>query len=305
MKKKYMFIALIVLALLPANAQTNINFDATSFSPDPAGTGLAFMNVANLPAPDGDGAFQFGSGWGIADLIAILDTGSNTVTLKPNRIGDPAEYWQGDGTQLRGNKIMDANHYIEDATLNGTSFTFNASVVSNTLNNTGIAPYDFSFTAFIKVFAADFSSVLASDIIDLRSTSGDFTLTMDATGFTSGEHIQYGFQMIGPNINLDMSFDAAYDNLGSIVVAPATLNVEEFSTNEFSVFPNPTASSWMVKATQDISSIQVFDVLGKQVLTMKTSGNNVEIDASNLISGVYFAKISSDKGTKTIKLIKR
>lgn len=304
MKKNYIFIALMILALVPLNAQTNINFDATNFSADPVGVGLAFMNVSNLPAPDGDGAAQFGSGWGIADLIAILDTGANTVTLKPNRVGDPDPYWQGDGTLLRGNKIMDANHYIQDATLNGTSFTFNGSVMANTLNNTGIEPYDFTFTAFIKVFAADFSSVIASDVVDLRVTSGDFTLTMDATSYTSGENIQYGFQMVGPNINLDPSFDAAYDSLGSIVVQPATLSIDEVSANQFSVFPNPTHSNWTVKGAQNIESVKVYDILGKRVLSMTPSTSEVQIDASGLVSGIYIAKIDSASGSKTIKLIK-
>ncbi|MGS2726455.1 T9SS type A sorting domain-containing protein [Psychroserpens sp. BH13MA-6] len=304
MKKNYIFMTILMLTFAPLIAQTNINFDATSFSPDPTGTGLGFMNVSNLPAPDGNGAYEFGSPWGIPDLIAILDTGGNTLTLKPNRIGDPAPYWQGDGTQLRGNKIMDANLYIQDPALNGTNFTFSGSVSSNTLNNTGIAPYDFQFTAFIKVFSADFGTVLASDIVDLSTVSGDFTLTMDATGYTGLENIQYGFQMIGPNINLDPSFDAAYDALGSIVIQPATLSANEVAASEFSIYPNPTSQVWNIKATSPVSSVKVFDVLGKQVISKQVNSDQVTIDATALKTGVYIARIQSEDAIKTFKLVK-
>ena len=47
------------------------------------------MNVSDLPS-DG-GAYQFGSGWGVADLVTSWS--GSTLTLAPNTIGDAAEYW--------------------------------------------------------------------------------------------------------------------------------------------------------------------------------------------------------------------
>src|SRR5688572_6870270 len=64
---------------------------AVDVTVDPARITNGFMNVFNLPPPDGDGAYQFGSSWGFADLTASF-SGSD-LTLGPNTIGDPNEYW--------------------------------------------------------------------------------------------------------------------------------------------------------------------------------------------------------------------
>ncbi|WP_299276881.1 T9SS type A sorting domain-containing protein [uncultured Psychroserpens sp.] len=84
-----------------------------------------------------------------------------------------------------------------------------------------------------------------------------------------------------------------------------TLGVDDVTRNEFSVFPNPTTNNWTVIGTQTIESVQVYDVLGKQVVNVTPNANEVAIDASSLRTGLYFAKVSSATGSKTIKLIKK
>ncbi|WP_460218643.1 T9SS type A sorting domain-containing protein [Psychroserpens sp. MEBiC05023] len=84
-----------------------------------------------------------------------------------------------------------------------------------------------------------------------------------------------------------------------------TLGVNDLTRNEFTVFPNPTTDSWTVVGTQDIESIQVFDVLGKQVVELTPNATDITIDASTLNNGLYFAKINSATGSKTVKLIKK
>jgi hypothetical protein len=72
------------------------------------------------------------------------------------------------------------------------------------------------------------------------------------------------------------------------------------------VFPNPTANQWMVSSENtDIVSIEVFDVQGKQVLYLEPNNRNVTIDATAFASGVYFTKISTQKGVQNTKLIKQ
>ena len=83
-----------------------------------------------------------------------------------------------------------------------------------------------------------------------------------------------------------------------------SLSNEEFSTFNFSVFPNPTANNWNVKSNSIIRSITVYDILGKQVWTLNPNVENAVIDATTLNSGLYFAKLHSDFGTKTLKLVK-
>ena len=45
-------------------------------------------------------------------------------------------------------------------------------------------------------------------------------------------------------------------------------------------------------------------MLGKNVINLEPNTNEVEIDATTFKTGLYFARIESVNGTKTIKLIK-
>lgn len=302
---KQIYFLLCLFLSITITAQNDINFDANST----AGTGgsagvgqIGFMNVFDNPKDGNIGGFVFGNGWGIADLVAEEDGGLNTVTLKPNRVNDPDPFWTAAG-QLEGNKIMDATYYIEDDNLAGTSFTFNANVISNTLNSSGLS-IAYTYKAFIKVFASDYSSVL-QEVNNTTLAPGDFTLSLDATGYVSGEHIQYGFEVIGPNINADVAFDTDYDNLGSIVIGEnTTLTVHENILSNFNVYPNPTQDSWTIKSDQTIDSVLIYDIFGKQVMEITNDSNQAFINATNLPNGIYLAKINTNNGATSVKLVK-
>ena len=281
-------------------SQNDINFDASSTN----GTGwIGYMTVFENPKDGSIGAYQFEGSWGVADLVAVVDAPGNMVTLKPNRIGDTNIYWQTPGV-LEGNKIMQATFYLEDDNLAGTSFTFNANILGNTLDGSSLS-IDYTYKAFIKVFASDYSSVL-NEVNNTVLSGGDFTLSMDASTYVSGEHVQYGFEVVGPNINSDASLDAGYDGLGSIVIGPnSTLSVNETNISKFVSYPNPTKDSWTIKTNNDkITSIQVYDMLGKSVLSLTPNTTEAKIEASTLRSGLYFAKIATDNGSSSLKLIK-
>ena len=84
------------------------------------------------------------------------------------------------------------------------------------------------------------------------------------------------------------------------------LSIEENELIQFSAYPNPTENVWNIKSLNEaINSIQVYDILGKVVLTMNPNTNEAQIDASGLNTGLYFAKVNSAVGSKTIKLIKK
>jgi len=48
----------------------------------------------------------------------------------------------------------------------------------------------------------------------------------------------------------------------------------------------------------------VYDILGKSVYAKTASSKEVTVNASELSKGVYFAKVSTAKGTSTVKLVK-
>ena len=153
---------------------------------------LGWMNVSNLPA-DG-GGFEFGSGWGVPDLVATFDDPNATLSLSPNTIGDPDPYWYigGGGPGAPGNKIMEANLYVEETdTLAGQTVTFTGEVLSNTLTGAHTS------VAFIKDFAPDYSSFDVASVP--LPSSGVFSVEL-ATSGDLGRHVQYGFTTTGENV---------------------------------------------------------------------------------------------------------
>lgn len=86
---------------------------------------------------------------------------------------------------------------------------------------------------------------------------------------------------------------------------PATLSINDKNIIDFSLYPNPTQSQWVLKANQNLTEVQVFDVTGKTVFSQKLSGQEAIIETSELQSGIYFAKFNSNLGYQTIRLVKK
>jgi starch-binding outer membrane protein SusE/F len=81
----------------------------------------------------------------------------------------------------------------------------------------------------------------------------------------------------------------------------STNNSEEA---KFSVYPNPSSGNWNFSGNNNLTAIQIMDATGKTIITKNLSSNEVTIDVSSLSAGLYFAKLTSDKGSQTIKVIK-
>ncbi len=185
----------------------------TTVTIDPSTLNLGFMNVFNIN-PDGTaGDFQFGSGWGFADLTASF--AGDVLTVGPNTVGDPDPYWYvgGGGPGAPGNKYMEANAYAEvaDGSLAGVTLTFEGTVLSNSFTDAHSA------SLFIRDFASDFSSSV--DTIIPLPLVGDFsfsqTLINDPTRV-----VQYGVRVEGVNV-----WVTDVDPFGFAEIAPRVIPV--------------------------------------------------------------------------------
>ncbi len=84
------------------------------------------------------------------------------------------------------------------------------------------------------------------------------------------------------------------------------LSTEDNSLSEVKIFPNPTEDKWsIITQNEQIESINVFDVLGKEVIRMTPKAVEVSIDASTLKSGIYFAQVKLKNGLSTLRLVKK
>lgn len=149
--------------------------------------------------------------------------------------------------------------------------------------------------------------VLTANIFKFRDDNS-WTFQFGANGpassnpLPSGTAIANGTDMIAPAGTFNVTFNRttlAYSFVSS------TFASNSFEKSNFNVSPNPSNNIWKIaSADTEIKLIQVLDILGKVVYTNNDSSNEINIDASTLTNGIYFAKIASDKGTETIKLVK-
>ena len=178
-----------------AGSSVNVGID------DSSAPWLGFMNVFELPA--NGGGFVFGSAWGLPDLVSNFDDGANTLTLSPNTIGDPNEFWYQDptgggnpnpgGPGAPGNKVMQANLYQESTGmgLNGTTVSFAGTILSSSLTDAHQA------RVFIRDFAVDYSSSV--DVFADVDAAGNFSISLDTIA-DAGRHVQWGVQLEGVNV---------------------------------------------------------------------------------------------------------
>ena len=133
-------------------------------------------------------------------------------------------------------------------------------------------------------------------------------LLFDFTSFNSTNNTKiavfFDMQVNGdvvtdPTLNIFQIDDFAFGNFN-------TLSSDIFEIEGLVTFPNPTNNSWNISnKNQVITSIEVFNVLGKKVISMQPNTISAEVDASNLTTGLYISKIATKLGTVTRKLIKQ
>ena len=86
-------------------------------------------------------------------------------------------------------------------------------------------------------------------------------------------------------------------------LADVTLSTPSFETNNFKVYPNPTATGFVniTSTNANEMNVAIFDILGKQVVNAMVSNNRLNV--STLNAGVYIMKISQNGASVTKKLV--
>ena len=252
----------------------------------------AYVNAFNVS----DNSYAFGFEYTVSDLRATPTTSS--MTLEPNIAIWTAEatnagwFDQGAATQT-ANKYIEASSYIEDNTLAGSDLTFTGNVSVSDLGS------GYTVVAFVKALDPNNGyATVVNNTADISST-GDFTASATAAELAAGYIIQYGFSVTGPLA------DPADSTLGSVVIGEATAGVDDNSFVNVSVYPNPSNSNWNFRTGNTvITSVEVFNLLGKRVVSQNNNSTELSISTQGLTSGIYIARITTEQGVKSVKLIR-
>ena len=98
----------------------------------------------------------------------------------------------------------------------------------------------------------------------------------------------------------DASGNAAVEVTRTVTVTEV-LGLDSTEINSVSIYPNPTTSKWTVESSRVINTLTLFNLLGQKVLEQTVNDKKVNIDASNLKTGVYMLKVNKTTLKRVIK----
>ena len=157
-----------------------------------------------------------------------------------------------------------------------------------TKTETGSALVDTGMTVFSGV-CGTLTTLACNDDKGIDSFS-----LLSLTGLTPGETIYVRV------------WEYANDTFGQFRVSAwnPTLSINAFENGSFSHYPNPVKGILNVTFSENISKVEVFNLLGQKVMMQNVNATQVQIDMSGLPNGTYLAKVFSDSQFKTVKVLK-
>ena len=207
------------------------------------------------------------------------------------------------------------------------SFTINTSL--SVVSKNGIIPTDFSYTNCLFYNNGFDGSIpvngnitpltpapLTNGISNYVAGSFNNCITNNDPLFTNEALFDYTLQAMSPcidagtNVSLMIDYAGNYRPQGNGFDLGAfeynfTVATSEITNNDFSIYPNPSKGSIIVKIPKlyGIQPIQFYNSTGKLVKEIKVL-NNETIDVSDLASGIYFVQLKNMLGNSQ-KFVKK
>ncbi len=89
------------------------------------------------------------------------------------------------------------------------------------------------------------------------------------------------------------------------ITVDTTAGAGSHSLGQFTYYPNPVKDVLNLSYTSDITSVEVFNMLGQKVLGKKVDASETSIDMTQLPDGNYILNVSTADAVKSIKVVKK
>ena len=83
-----------------------------------------------------------------------------------------------------------------------------------------------------------------------------------------------------------------------------TEGVDEQNGNKTLVYPNPVNDKLTIEAEQALGTVEIYNLMGALVYSQKDCANKVEINTSDLPTGIYFIRMTNDKTSEARRFVK-
>jgi hypothetical protein len=223
----------------------------------------------------------------VTNTITCLE--GDAYTAKPNDYFHYKIDFENIGDQI-------ANDVIIETELDTTQFDLQTLQILNSTNGVKVSLKG-NFLTFI--FDGIYLKVASGNPKSGGGTGGVLMKISPNNSLTTGS-------TINNNATIFFNYDTpVFTNTASTVYNNSTLNTLDFKIDSsILIYPNPTKGKIDIVADTNLKSIQLFDIQGRIVQIKKQDKNSTSIDISNSSKGIYFLKITTDKGSKVEKIIK-
>jgi Secretion system C-terminal sorting domain/GEVED domain/Ig-like domain CHU_C associated/Fibronectin type III domain len=139
---------------------------------------------------------------------------------------------------------------------------------------------------------------------------GTFTCvgTVDVGGTSGSETYTIAASTIGTTYYINVGHYSGFTNSpeGPFTIAVTqNLATDSFDNSNFTFYPNPVKDVLNLSYSENITKVQVINLLGQEVRTNSMDATQAQVDMSNLPSGTYLVKVTANDKVKTIKVIKQ
>ncbi len=212
--------------------------------------------------------------------------------------------------EINGNSVTGINLYVKPMPDSGRGFTFINGKIQGKSGNT-IAPIGGAM-AFARYTNGDVAGYASTDLNGNYAITGlapgKYSVTVDAVGFTSTSDQTASPTYSDIGIAQGAIVNYTIDNVTGVVQNTSTAAPKQFSLSQN--YPNPFNPSATIKYAINVSgltTLKVYDILGKEVATLVNGVQNageyaVLFNASQLSSGVYFYTLQSGNTVVTKKM---
>ncbi len=294
----------VTSSLVPTSISgSTYNWNVGSLAPFQAGSILVTFNVNSpqeIPAVNIDDVLTFNAN---INLITDVMPNDNSFDFNQRVVGsfDPNDITCLQGNALPLNAIGKYMHYNIRFENTGTAPAENI-VVKNVID---LTQYNIQSLQVME----------SSHPVTIRVTGNIAEFIFQGINLDTGGHgnilLKLKSNTALTNNLVVNSADIFFDYNFPIVTNDEQTIFADLSKNDFNkdisiqVYPNPTENEIYIKSETTINSIQLYDGQGRLLLTKLISDNLAKIDLTSYSAGMYFVTISSDKGIKTEKIIKK
>ena len=117
--------------------------------------------------------------------------------------------------------------------------------------------------------------------------------------------IAAGTQLVNGNTYYAVSVVGTCRSSAFAVTVTVTLGNEDFDLVSLKYYPNPVSDIITVSYSNVISSLEVYNLLGQKVKSVRSNETTVTLDMTELPSATYLLKVVSEEKSTMIKVVKK